>query len=322
MKTTNAKAKAYHTPAPLFVGNHANKTVQKSVSPRLRRAKVKIHQPELVTQEEGEEEPEIEYCPPKEVPLPDHPSDSEDEFHWGPNKKFPMFESDNLTRGYAEVYFNPTMPNGETYLEQKAREKAAKDEADLEAMENKISEDHWKETEANLRDELGLSPLKLTPPFSKAANEEPVKKATARGLSSRAAAISLAAPTKSSAARQVDPQKVSRAPAPSLQPRVNRKPQPLGQRSVAHARGNSEKHATASAAARSTLGYSKGRAAISKLHTHPLRQKEDQPVNNRRTSALESLGLGDEDYGLFGAYDPGEDNQEEEEDVFQLTLGA
>lgn len=61
MKTTNAKTKAFQTPAPL---TDSAKT-QKKTSPRLRRPKVKVHQAEAVKDEAAEEELEIEYMPPK-----------------------------------------------------------------------------------------------------------------------------------------------------------------------------------------------------------------------------------------------------------------
>lgn len=67
-KTTNIKAKAFQTPAPLTVGN-AFKTQQRNSSAR--KARLKIHRPEVASVEaspgleENEEEPDIEYCPPK-----------------------------------------------------------------------------------------------------------------------------------------------------------------------------------------------------------------------------------------------------------------
>jgi len=66
MKTTNAKAKAFMTPGPAGLAPASIKTQQKSKSPRLRRPKVKILQ-EVETEQkvEDEEEPDIEYMPPR-----------------------------------------------------------------------------------------------------------------------------------------------------------------------------------------------------------------------------------------------------------------
>ena len=61
MKTTNAKAR---TPAPL---TNAKPSAQKTVSPRLRRPKVKIHQAEAVQQNEDDGVPDIEYMPPRSI---------------------------------------------------------------------------------------------------------------------------------------------------------------------------------------------------------------------------------------------------------------
>lgn len=332
MKTTNAKAKAFQTPAPLTIDNRIEKTIQKT-SPRLRRPKVKIHQPEPVTQEESEEEPEIEHVPPKEVPLPDIPSDDE-ELGFGPNKTFPQFEGANYTRGYPSIYFNPFLPNGETYLERKAREKNEKYEAEFEAEAEKLQQDELKETEARLRIELGLSPVKksttapvkqsgVKPLSSKSVNPVGPKKTATSALSSRAAAAALAAPTKSSSARQILPSSTSRATAPSSHTRINRKAQPAGQKAQHQATSKPGKHATASTAARSTLGYSKGRAAVSSLRAPPspvLETSRDEGIS----SALASLGLGNEDDELFGSYTAGgEDHDDDEDDeIFQLTLGV
>jgi hypothetical protein len=60
MKTTNAKAK---TPALLTTKPSA----QKTLSPRLRRQKVKIHQAEALQPEQDDRVPDIEYMPPKSI---------------------------------------------------------------------------------------------------------------------------------------------------------------------------------------------------------------------------------------------------------------
>jgi hypothetical protein len=65
-KTTNARGNAFQTPAPQSVQHSPEKSQLKTVSPRLRRAKVKIHQAEEIKNEEVEER-EIEYMPPKPI---------------------------------------------------------------------------------------------------------------------------------------------------------------------------------------------------------------------------------------------------------------
>jgi hypothetical protein len=61
-KTTNARA--LQTPAPLNAEPSPDKASIKTVSPRLRRAKVKIHQAQSVGFEDVEER-DIEYMPPR-----------------------------------------------------------------------------------------------------------------------------------------------------------------------------------------------------------------------------------------------------------------
>jgi hypothetical protein len=66
MKTTNVKTKAFLTPAPPMAAPQSANTQLKSKSPRLRRAKVKVHQEsEEEAKIDNEEEPEIEYMPPR-----------------------------------------------------------------------------------------------------------------------------------------------------------------------------------------------------------------------------------------------------------------
>ncbi|KAK4898823.1 hypothetical protein LTR27_003554 [Elasticomyces elasticus] len=93
-KTTNAKA-LLQTPA----GITTKPSATKPTSPRLRRGKVKIYTAESDPLDNAvEEEREIEYMPPREVPLPDHPEDC-----WPSDRTYPQFEGKNLTRGwYAE----------------------------------------------------------------------------------------------------------------------------------------------------------------------------------------------------------------------------
>ena len=63
----------------------------------MRRPKVKVHQPE-VQDEQEDDVPEVEYMPPKEVPLPD------DEVDGVPSDwNFSMLKGNNFMRGYNDV---------------------------------------------------------------------------------------------------------------------------------------------------------------------------------------------------------------------------
>ncbi|KAF2098982.1 hypothetical protein NA57DRAFT_76217 [Rhizodiscina lignyota] len=370
MKTTNARANAFQTPGPLTVDNHADKTLQKTVSPRLRRPKVKIHQPELVAEVQSEEEPDIEYMPPRVEPLPDHPSDDE-ESGWGPNKRFPQFEGENFTRGWQDVYF------GEEYMEKRRKEGEEKDKkalAEQDAKMEKMAEKEWQETHARLRAELGLSPIKNagksdhekeTQNVAKSTSSRATKSGVTSGsraastLNSRSAAAALAAPTKASLARSVPP-KPSQAPPASRQGLLGRKirnSSSTSQSSTASSKDQSSdtdvakaKHAAVTAAAKSTLGYSKGRAASSTLRkplatlsSNPKPKPNQTPkapskVHSElkveakqaqaggefdRFSAINSLGAIDseDELGIGGGVDglnifP----NDEDEEIFQLQL--
>jgi hypothetical protein len=61
-KTTNAKANLF-TPAPNHAELSALKTIQKTGSPRLRRNKVKVHQPETSV-ESDDDDVDYERMPP------------------------------------------------------------------------------------------------------------------------------------------------------------------------------------------------------------------------------------------------------------------
>lgn len=68
MKTTNAKAKAFQTPAPPPADNDLGKTNQKSVSARKAKPRIshaEMTKLEILGDEDVLEEREIEYMPPK-----------------------------------------------------------------------------------------------------------------------------------------------------------------------------------------------------------------------------------------------------------------
>lgn len=359
MKTTNVKTKAFETPAPLTVRNQAEKTLQKTVSPRLRRPKVKIHQPEPVAQIESDDEPDIEHMPPRGEPLPDYPSDTESESHWGPNKTFPQFEGEHFTRGYADVYFNTE----ETRKEHE--EKLQKEVIEQAALMDKQAEQDMEDTEARLRVELGLPAVRKVeksneetekrdttkPTFSKSAKRD--APSTSSTLTSRSAAAALAAPTKAPLARSAAPTATQPPPA-QHKGIVGRKARDVSvgkqsnnsQENV-RAEASNAKHAAASAATRSTLGYSKGRAASSTLrkplgalssngNTKAKQNSDATPTSQGATkkerhetdefdrlAAISSLGTSevDDDLGINGGV-ASMGVYAEEDELFQLNFGG
>lgn len=68
MKTTNAKAKAFQTPAPAATDNDLGKSNQKSVSARKAKPRVshaEMTKLEVLGDKDELEEKEIEYMPPR-----------------------------------------------------------------------------------------------------------------------------------------------------------------------------------------------------------------------------------------------------------------
>ncbi|KAK5112899.1 hypothetical protein LTR62_003721 [Meristemomyces frigidus] len=115
-KTTNAKA--LQTPAP---PSAVKASATKPTSPRLRRAKVKIH---TATPDPLDDDgvADIEYMPPRGVPLPDLPEDD-----WPLDRTFPQFDGANLTKGMWEE-FRPATKGSDDELSD-FDEKCAKAEA-------------------------------------------------------------------------------------------------------------------------------------------------------------------------------------------------
>lgn len=344
MKTTNAKAKAFQTPGPMTGNDKTAKTLQKTVSPRLKRPKVKVHQPEPVAQLEVEDdsEPEIEYMPPKEVPLPDYPESPGSDSYFGPNKKFPMFEGDNFARGWADVYLNAKDSNGMTRQDredQRMEEKLKAQEEEFERHMERVEA----ERDVRLRIELGLPPLKTTAPEQPVSSKALKPKSTNAGtnasragtLSSRAAAAALTAPTKSSLARQ---QPGTTAPK---QANANKLPSSKVRGTSKHGDENVLAQNDAGvAASKSTMGYNRGRVMSSSLK-QAVAGKDSRKDNilKQKTGNMKSLQpaapknkISDFDDMLSLAMSGQDDNDlsdvfgrpspfgDEEEDLFQLKL--
>ncbi|KAL1304922.1 hypothetical protein AAFC00_003836 [Neodothiora populina] len=299
MKTTNAKGGILKTPAPV------RESAQKTVSPRLRRAKVKIHHEDVLKVEHAPEEPDIEYMPPRSIPLPDYPDDLHEE-------DYDMLKGDNLTKGWCEVYMNPVGSDGLTRKEREIkhnREMAAKrtEEIVRKALANDPINGF----------DLGFSGRDATKLANGTAKKrEPVKRAPST-LASRNAVAALSRPASSSSSGSSVPRFAaptanttirSRTPGPAAVP-TSRK---IASTATAPTAA-SMRHAAATVVSRSTLGYSKGRAVsasakqpLSAIHTRPARSLasittapgpvEHSPAFIRQRDLLESLIADDPDF--------------------------
>ena len=111
-KTTNAKAGAFKTPAPVQQFAKPQQTILQS-SVKRRSAKSKIIVPpsqpvetDVLQKDDEDDYPEIEYAPPPPVELPDLP------FEFEYNQDMPQFNPENMFRGWQELYPSPKDENG------------------------------------------------------------------------------------------------------------------------------------------------------------------------------------------------------------------
>ena len=221
-KTTNAKATTFQTPA---APPTQEKLSARQSSPRMRRAKIKVHEAETTTAEDGEEEWEIEYMAPRGVPLPDHPDDC-----WPIDRTYPQFESKNLTRGWLSE-FAPHKNEDDEEL------------SDLDEKIRKIEELNEKKKRQAQQAKKAST---VKPSAMVKTNRDPLTTKPAQGLSSKNAASALSTSTKPTFGKSI------KTPAPSA---LASKKGPTS----TIAPGNS-RHTAAKVASNSTLGYSKGRA--------------------------------------------------------------
>jgi hypothetical protein len=236
MKTTNAKTKAFQTPAPLSASAKTQK-----LSPRLRRPKVKVHQAEPAQDEQQEEEREIEYMPPREVPLPDDFDDLPSDW------KFPMFEGKNLTRGIGSAYFNPIGDDGLTKWQREEQEALARDKKKSDEEMERIFADINAKEEAEIRKSFGIDL-----PREKLSETTTAKPRSGPStLKSRSAAAALSPPQK--------PSYLASTTTTATKPRVPSAPLFRKTPKPAPINPSASRHATAISASKSTIGYGQSR---------------------------------------------------------------
>lgn len=230
MKTTNAKATAFQTPAPLTTSIKTQKA-----SPRLRRPKVKV-QPDVQMDDE-DDVPDIEYMPPKEIPLLDDYDYLPRDWH------IPKLEAG----GVWEAYHDPIEEDGRTKLQRKFDETMERDRKKRdEDFEKKFNEQMEKE-EADMARHFGVDiPKKAVPKPALKLNQDGKKTTGISTLKARSAAAALSEPRRPIQAASTAATK-SRLPTKAV---AGRKPSAVPA---------STRHAAAAAASRSTIGYAQGR---------------------------------------------------------------
>lgn len=125
VKTTNAKAQAFQTVKPEKT-NKRPSTARKSVKSKITVAPSEPVQSDVLAVD-GDDVPEVEYCPPAPVPLPDPP----EEFDY--DQTFPQFKGANLCRGWEEIYLDePKDEHGVPLRVKDFEEKSARYDREVE----------------------------------------------------------------------------------------------------------------------------------------------------------------------------------------------
>ena len=170
------------------------------------------------------EEREIEYMPPRETPLPDHPDDC-----WPIDRTYTQLQGDNLTKGR---WFGP-IHHGE------------KDPEELSDFEDKVKKLEQKT--------CAVQKTKTGTPIKKAGlqktTRDPLQSKAPQTLKSKSAATALATRTRNDA--------TSINAVPKTRPTPNVFAKPVTRTGMPP---NNPRYAAARATSNSTLGYSKGRA--------------------------------------------------------------
>ena len=240
MKTTNAKSRAFHTPAPAPLSSAKTQ----KVSPRLRRPKVKVHQPELEAESE-DDVPEIEYMPPKEVPL----EDDMDEYlprDWN----FPKINHATMVRGIFEAYHNPVEDDGRTRKQREFEEEVQRERKQRDDEFEKVFEAQMASYDTEARRYFGMDEPTAAPKLA-ITSLPPAR--TTTGISTmraRSAAAALMPASKPSSAAPM-PVAKSRLPSGIVSGRKPIKP---------FAEPSASRQAAAVMASKSTIGYAQGRA--------------------------------------------------------------
>lgn len=233
----------------------------------MRRSKVKVLQSEPETHD-ADAEREIEYMPPREIPLPDYPED------FPHDRTYPQFQGRNLTRGWASEYKS---------------QKDEDDEGEMSDLDEKIRKLEKQQAEKKSKQP---AVVKSNPTATK---RNPLADRAPPTIAARSASSALG--SRSTGTRKfAAPTATTRARTPGL---------PASRKPILNstAAGN-PRHGAARAASNTTLGYSKGRAVsgasrtpLEDIHKRPTDRPAGSqlPFGGGKTSLDQLLGLSLED---------------------------
>ncbi|KAI9840810.1 MAG: hypothetical protein M1837_001283 [Sclerophora amabilis] len=304
LKTTNAKAKAFQTPAPSLhrvsikdedpplKSNNAGKS-KPQIAP-VRTTKVELQdRPDEVNLDE---ERDIEYMPPKPKDLPDYPDD------FPPDMDYSQLKGANLTRGWYSHFCNPVDEHGVSLSERRSREQSEKIDKEIEELSWRIIEE-MPIIGHNVPEYPGdETDLKLA---RKRQGQVPQKKMTSTGRNLKSSVdvpASEKAPVSESGSSSAKLSSIEAASvlgkqAPQPKPKLNTgltrntTPSTFSSRSkqVSKPVKASNDAASASATSRNTLGYAAGRkaAVVTSIHNNP-----SQPASKISQTSKPNHGTG------------------------------
>ncbi|KAH9860530.1 hypothetical protein J1614_011861 [Plenodomus biglobosus] len=237
LKTTNAKSRAFQTPAPL---SSAGKT--QKVSPRLRRPKVKVHQPEAEHESE-DDVPEVEYMPPKEIPLEDDMGD-----YLPKDWTIPKIDDMTMRRAIWDACHNPIEDDGRTRKQRQFEEEVQRERKQRDEEFDKVFEAQMAKDDAEARRYLGIEEPKeaQNPAFKNAP------KSMKSGLSTMRARSAAAALSSTSNSNHAASSASAKSRVPTGLVTSKKTARPL-------AEPNKARQAVAVTASKSTIGYAQGR---------------------------------------------------------------
>lgn len=339
MKTTNAKTKAFQTPGPALE-KELEKTQPMQTSTR--RPKKVIHADAVKLEVHGDESPlaerDVEYCPPKPKDLPYESEDFPDGC-----LNYDVLKKGNLMRGIYNRYYHDVDENG---MSRQDRENEAgyqlsakkADEQILKMMEEDWTVGDVPETFRHLRKKQSQAKENVE------ATSQPKKSSALpnRGpatIASRKAATALSVAPKSA---PVPPKATKPTPKSSFLSRA--KPAPA---LTAPSNASTMRHAAATAASKSTIGYTKGRTAFgvsqvqktersgltrsvsnmsqgSDTTITPERFAMTSEIESKSPAFLKAFEVDDEDLepGLRGIMPECLRRADDEDEEFVLTLGS
>jgi hypothetical protein len=338
MKTTNAKARAFQTPAPLQQTAKPEKTLKKASTGR-RSVKSKIRvgpsvpvEADILSKDPDSDVPDIEYCPPPATDLPDPPEDiTYDE-------DLPYLIGKNICAGYSEVYDVARDEHGVSIAERKEEESYARV---LQQIEDKSREEMAKPWPMEDEADTVVDAMIAAGPKSALSQTNKIDTIRAKGavsaLASRPQTRLPSAATKDTASSMQKKKSISSV--------LGRKKAPLQPINPSKMR-----HTAAVAASKTTMGYSKGRqvssmlpekgAQASGIHAVKIDQFKIDPSEFRELYGEPPVGsimwqrflqhgmfdkeieTDDEDLArqFRGNDDQGEARAEEEEEIFELPM--